>query len=287
MWAIILHGGAKEIEPPEVEAHRTGCLRALEAGRSILKSNGSAIEAVEAAIRELESNPTFNAGYGSALNAEGEVEMCSAIMEGESFNVGAVSIIQGVRHPISVARTMLFEEPILLSGTGARHFAAENNLELCAKDDLIPPEEKKAKASGTHDTVGCIALDVDGRLAVGTSTGGLDGSPAGRVGDSPQPGCGYYADNGVGAVAFSGDGEHIARKMLAARVMHTLSQASPDAALENALAQVATIGGEAGGILLTPTAEFGWRHNSRDFAVAMQRQDGQPQVYTNKQEEAS
>ena len=111
MWAIILHGGAKEIEPQEVSAHKEGCHRALMAGRSILEGGGSAVDAVEAAIRELESDPTFNAGYGSALNADGQVEMCSAIMEGSEFNVGGVSIIRGVRHPISVARSMLHDEP--------------------------------------------------------------------------------------------------------------------------------------------------------------------------------
>ena len=286
MWAIILHGGAKEIEPEEAEAHRRGCLTALIAGRSVLQANGSAVAAVEAAVRELEDDPTFNAGYGSALNADGEVEMCSAMMEGENFNVGAVSIIQGVRHPISVALAMLNEEPILLAGPGARRFAAEKRLELCGKDELIPPEEKKSRKTGSHDTVGCIALDMSGRLAVGTSTGGLDGSPAGRVGDSPQPGCGYYVDNRIGAVALSGDGEHIARKMLAARIMHRLADQGPDAALEDALQQVAAIGGEAGGIVLTSDGTFGWRHNSRNFAVALQAAaDEQPRFFTGKQEE--
>jgi beta-aspartyl-peptidase (threonine type) len=284
MWAIILHGGAKEIEPEEVSIHREGCLKALAAGRSVLQANGSAVDAVEAAIRELESNPTFNAGYGSALNSDGEVEMCSALMEGSEFNVGGVSVIQGVRHPISVARAMLHETEILLSGPGARRFAAERGLELCDPDDLIAAEEQKAKKTGSHDTVGCIALDMSGRLAVGTSTGGLDSSPVGRVGDSPQPGCGHYVDDKVGAVAFSGDGEHIARKMLAARVMHRLSTADPEAALETALAHVADIGGEAGGIVLTPAGEFGWRHNSRDFAVALQRSDMEvPKAFTRKE----
>jgi beta-aspartyl-peptidase (threonine type) len=284
-WAIILHGGAKEIKPEEANAHRQGCLTALAAGRSVLQANGSAVDAVEAAIRELESDPTFNAGYGSALNSDGEVEMCSALMEGSEFNVGGVSVIRGVRHPISVARAMLHETEILLSGPGARRFAAERGLELCDPDDLIAAEEQKAKKTGSHDTVGCIALDMSGRLAVGTSTGGLDGSPVGRVGDSPQPGCGYYVDDKIGAVAFSGDGEHIARKMLAARVMHRLSLNDAQSALETALAHVADIGGEAGGIVLTPSGEFGWRHNSRDFAVALQssEMDG-PQAFTRKED---
>jgi beta-aspartyl-peptidase (threonine type) len=104
------------------------------------------------------------------------------------------------------------------------------------------------------------------------------------VGDSPQPGCGYYADNKIGAVAFSGDGEHIARKMLAARVLNTLGKDGLDAALKNSLNQVAAIGGEAGAIALTPDGRFGWQHNSRDFAVALQSShQHEPQAFTRKQ----
>jgi len=287
MWAIILHGGAKEIEPDEVADHQSGCLAALSAGGALLEEGGSAVNAVETAIRALEDDATFNCGYGSALNAAGEIEMCSAIMEGRTFNVGGVSIIQGVRHPISVARAMLEDNEILISGPGARAFAAEKGLELCTADALKTPQQRrKSRRTGTHDTVGCIALDQNGLLVVGTSTGGLDGSPVGRVGDSPQPGCGYYADNAVGAVAFSGDGEHIARKMLAARVMHALDRVEPDEALELAIAQLDEIGGEAGGIALTPDGRFGWMHNSREFAVAYASSElPEPHVHMKKREE--
>jgi L-asparaginase / beta-aspartyl-peptidase len=284
MWAIILHGGATQIEPAEADAYRYGCLRALEAARGLLTNGGSAIDAVEAAVRALEANPTFNAGYGSALNSEGEVQMCSAIMEGNAFNVGAVAAIGGVRHPVSVARAMLFEEPVLMTGAGARRFAEQKGVALCQPGDLIAYQ--KTGKNGTHDTVGCAALDEDGHLAVGTSTGGLDGSPPGRIGDSPQPGCGYYVDDAIGAVAFSGDGEQIARKILAARVIHALESGEPDDALEDALVQVQSIRGEAGGIILTPDGRFAWRHNSRDFAVAMQSSDqADPSVFIRKQEE--
>lgn len=284
MWAIILHGGAKEIEPEEAEANRAGCLRALSAGRAVLEEGGSAIDAAEAALRVLEDDPTFNCGYGSDLNAAGEVEMCAAVMEGESFNVGAVSVVQGVRHPVSVARAMLEEETVLIAGPGARDFAAEKGLELC------DPAALKATRGGqkpeAHDTVGCIALDRNGLLAAATSTGGLEGTPVGRMGDSAMPGCGYYADNGIGAVAFSGDGEHIARKMLAARVMHALATTDPDTALKLAIRHVSDIGGEAGGIVLTPDGRFGWRHNSREFAVAFASSDQpEPQVFLAKREE--
>ena len=284
MWALILHGGAKAIEPAEAVAHRSGCLQALAAGRKVLAHHGSAVDAVEAAVRALEADPTFNAGYGSALNSEDEVQMCSAIMEGNAFNVGAVAAIWGVPHPVSVAKAMLFEEPVLMTGPGARRFAEQKGVAVCAPEDLIA--HGKAGKHGAHDTVGCIALDEEGHLAVGTSTGGLDGSPPGRIGDSPQPGCGYYVDNAIGGVAFSGDGEHIARKMLAARVMHAITSGGLDDALNLALAQVQSIGGEAGAIALLPDGQFAWQHNSRDFAVAMQS-SGQPEpsVFLRKQEE--
>jgi L-asparaginase / beta-aspartyl-peptidase len=248
MWAVILHGGAKEIEQVDAESYRSGCRSALNAACSALEKGASALYAVEAAIRTLEDDPTFNCGYGSALNEAGETEMCSGIMEGQSFQVGGVSVIQGVRHPISVAKAMVEEDPILVSGPGARLFAAVKGLELCSNDALKTPKQLQGKKrTGTHDTVGCLAIDTSGLIVAGTSTGGLEGRPVGRVGDSPQPGCGFYADNTIGAVAFSGDGEHIARKMLAARVMHVLDKSLPDYALQCALRHIEEIGGEAGG----------------------------------------
>ncbi|MDQ2705833.1 MAG: isoaspartyl peptidase/L-asparaginase family protein [Pseudomonadota bacterium] len=269
MWSIILHGGAKTIKADEAEANRAGCVAALEAGRRILEAGGSSVDAVQAAVTKLENDPTFNAGYGSALNEDGEVEMCAALMEGAEFNVGAVTVIKGIRNPICAARAMLQQKPVLLAAEGARRFAAQNGVELCGPRDLIPPENSESpNRIGTHDTVGCIALDQRGRLAVGVSTGGLDGSPAGRVGDSPQPGCGYYVDDTVGAVVFSGDGEHIARMMLAARVMHDFDREDPARGVETALSHVERIGGTGGGIAMSPDGIAGWAHNTSHFAVA-------------------
>ncbi|MER8447317.1 isoaspartyl peptidase/L-asparaginase family protein [Mesorhizobium sp. M1066] len=284
MWSLIVHGGAKDINPEEEEANRRGCINALEAGRTILASGGTAVDAVEAAVRVLESDPTFNAGYGSALNRDGEIEMCASLMEGKNVNIGAVTVIAGVRHPISVAKAMLFEEPILLASDGARRFAEQKQMELCDPADLVSPEQRELSRTGKHDTVGCIALDQHGSLAVGTSTGGLAGIHPGRVGDSPLPGCGYYADNHLGAVAFSGDGEHIARKTLAARVMHALAD-GPEQALETSIKELETIGGEAGGIVLTAAGLSGWAHNSREFAVAfMTSDDKNAHVFLRKED---
>jgi len=267
-WAIVVHGGAKEIAPDQEQANRRGCLDAVTAGRAILERGGTAVQAVEAAIRVLESDPTFNAGYGSDLNADGEIEMDAAVMDGTTLNIGAVAAIRGVRHPVTVARSMLDEPPILLVGEGAHRFAIEKAAELSAPADLIPQRPRDPDGRG-HDTVGCVAVDALGTIATGTSTGGIDGTQPGRVGDSPLPGCGFYADSRVGAVAFSGDGESIARTLLAARVIQVIDGgAEPQAAIEVSLSHLARVGGEAGGIAVDRRGRIGWAHNSSHFAVA-------------------
>jgi beta-aspartyl-peptidase (threonine type) len=263
-WALVLHGGAKEIAPEQMQAHRAGCLDALAVGAALLRSGCSAVEAVEAAIRVLEDDPTFNAGRGSVRNADGDVEMDAAIMDGATLEVGGVAAIRQVRHPVSVARRMLRETPTLLVGEGARRFAEAHAAEMWDAAHL----RDMAAASG-HDTVGCVALDIHGNLAAGTSTGGVNGCPPGRVGDSPMPGCGFYADNALGAVALSGDGENIMRGMLAARVMHFLESQPPQTAVEQAIAWLGPIGGEAGGVVLDRAGRIGWAHSSPHFAVAM------------------
>src|SRR4051812_16979683 len=285
MWAIILHGGAKEISRAQAEPNRKGCAKALEAGVAVLRRGGAATDAVEAAIRVLEDDPTFNAGIGSALNRDGEVEMCAALMEGSTFNVGAVAVATGVRHPISVAKALLREETVLLGGPGALRFAQEKGLELW-QTETQSAAPRRREANLVHDTVGCCALDATGCLAVGTSTGGIEGSRPGRVGDSPQPGCGYYADDAIGAVAFSGDGEHIARKITAARVILEWDDERLSSTLKNALAEVSAAGGEAGGIALTPHGRFAWEHTSRDFAVAYaSSEEPEPSIFLGKSEE--
>jgi L-asparaginase / beta-aspartyl-peptidase len=268
MWAIILHGGAKTIEPADEFANRQGCLAALKYGADVLKSGGPSIDAVEAAVLALENDPTFNAGYGSALNSDGELETCAAIMEGGEWNVGAVATLKGIRNPVRAARAMLFEEPTLIAAEGARKFAAKMGVELCSEKAMAATGKEEESKQKRHDTVGCVALDDTGQLAAAVSTGGLEGSPEGRIGDSPQPGCGFYCDNDVGGVVFSGDGEHIARTMLAARVIYGLDGTTPDAAIEAAIRVLQKVGGKAGAIALTPDGRFGWEHNSSHFAVA-------------------
>ncbi|MFT8246175.1 isoaspartyl peptidase/L-asparaginase family protein [Roseomonas sp. BN140053] len=282
-WALVLHGGAKEIAPEKEAANRAGCLRALLSGAAVLRAGGSAVDAVEAAIRVLEDDATFNAGRGSVRNSDGEVEMDAAMMDGATLDVGGVGAIRDVRHPVAVARLMLRETPTLLVAEGAQRFAAAQGAELRGPAELLA-----AAGDAAHDTVGCIALDSRGDLAAGTSTGGLEGCHPGRLGDSPVPGLGFYADNGLGAVAFSGDGESISRCMLAAHVMHRLEGGSPQAAIESAIARLGRVGGDAGGIVLDPAGNIGWAHNSPHFAVGMVRgNDDRPRIYLSKGEEAS
>jgi beta-aspartyl-peptidase (threonine type) len=282
-WVLLVHGGAKEIEPHEEEANRQGCREAALAGAGVLERGGSAIEAVETAIRVLERLPVFNAGYGSVLNAKGEVEMCAALMDGATLDVGAVGALMGVAHPVSTARAMLRETPILLAGQGAYEFARDNHAELVDPAAMVAEHQREG-----HDTVGAVALDLNGNVAAGTSTGGLSGALKGRMGDSPLPGCGFYADNKMGGVALSGHGEGIARLAAAAQIIGCMGQLGPEPAIARALAQMERVGGDAGGIAIDGEGRAGWWHNSPHFAVGMMASgQPEPQTWLHKDERQS
>jgi beta-aspartyl-peptidase (threonine type) len=261
-WALIAHGGCKPVAPDEVEANRRGVSRAVAAGAAVLRAGGSAVDAVEAAVRQLEDDPVFNAGLGSVANADGVVEMDASIMEGAGLAIGAVCALQGIRSPIAVARALLAEEEVLLAGDGALRFARERGF----RPEAIPPREAALDAG--CDTVGCVALDLNGTVAAATSTGGLKGCRPGRVGDSPLPGAGFYADDRAGAVSATGEGERIARVLLAARVMQALEAGeTPPAAAETALAALDRIGGEAGLVCLDRHGRVGFALNATQLAV--------------------
>lgn len=286
-WALIVHGGAKEMQPGEEEDNRRGVLEAVEAGRRVLAAGGRALDAVEAAIKVMEDLPVFNAGRGSAPNEAGEIEMCAGLMDGRDRSVGAVAAIRNVRNPILVARHLLPEKEILLAGEGALLFAKEKGLALASDQELLAGKAVEE----AHDTVGAVALDSGGNLAAGTSTGGLTGARVGRVGDSPLPGSGLYADNHIGAVSLSGDGESIARLALAAQVMAKINEEGPEAAIRKAIEQLPHVGGaegDGGGIGIAKDGRIGWWHNSPHFAVAAI--DGgveEPQAWLSKKEDRS
>jgi len=260
-WVVILHGGCKPIEPEEAEPNRRGLEAALGQATAVLSRGGGALDAVEAAVRAMEDDPTFNAGRGGSRDADGRQAFDAAIMDGATLDVGAICAAYDIANPISAARELLREEENLLARDGATRFAAEKGLQRAGAR-----EGPRRRASA--DTVGCVALDIRGQLAAGTSTGGLDGARAGRVGDSPLAGCGVYADNQAGALSASGVGETIMRAIVGARVMFALEQGEhPDRAIEGALRHLDRVDGVAGVIALDPAGRIGWKHNKDQFAV--------------------
>jgi beta-aspartyl-peptidase (threonine type) len=270
-WAVIVHGGCKPVAPQEEPANRVGIAAAVSAAARLLAAGASSLDAVEAAVRALEDDSCFNAGTGAVAKADGVVELDASIMEGGDLKVGAVCALQGVRNPVSVARALLDEEETLLAGEGARKFAQAQGFRM---ETLAPRQD----AAAGCDTVGCVAIDQNGRIAVATSTGGLNGALPGRVGDAPLPGCGFYADDTLGGVSLTGEGERIMRVMLAGRVMEAL-RTGPDAqaAADLGLQALDRIGGEAGVIAVDRSGHIGWSHNAAQMAVGwMRAADSEP-----------
>jgi L-asparaginase / beta-aspartyl-peptidase len=249
MISLVVHGGAWDIPDDLVEGHKTGVNRALKAGWSILQKGGSAVEAVEKAIIVMEDDETFDAGVGSFINRAGEVELDASIMSGKKLNAGAIAAVQNVRNPISLARKIMEEsEHVLLVGMGATRFAREHGIQTCSQDDLITDRELERwrTIQGTRnfmtkdafrrkkvpvDTVGAVAMDDEGNIAAGASTGGTPNKYPGRVGDSPLIGSGTYADNTVGGVSCSGWGEALIKVVMAKSVIDLMDRNGGDSQL--------------------------------------------------------
>lgn len=302
-WAIVLHGGAGVIErksmTPALEAeYRSGIQKAIDAGAKVLDGGGSSLEAVEAAIRLLEDDPNFNAGRGSVFAADGQNEMDAAIMDGATLKAGAVADVTATRHPISLARAVMEKSPhVFLVGEGADEFSKSAGLEQeppayffterrwqslvkqLKKEGLpIPPRPQGAPAEPKepiadleppevhkYGTVGVVALDRQGNLAAGTSTGGTQAKRWGRVGDSPIIGAGTYASNLSCAVSATGTGEYFIRLTVARTVCalveykgYKLQQAA-DEVIHN---ELQALHGDGGLIALTPDGQMAWSFNT-------------------------
>jgi beta-aspartyl-peptidase (threonine type) len=248
---LVIHGGAgiaRDELPPEKEAACCAVLEeALRAGHKVLMDGGASLDAVQAAIVILEDSPLFNAGRGSALTSAGTVEMDASVMDGAKVTAGAVACVHGVRNPIRLARFVMERTPhVLLAGRAAEDFARECGLPFESADYFITPEQKEklrkaqAKKSAAQPagesltarmgTVGAVALDRSGRLAAGTSTGGLTNKRPGRVGDSPLIGAGNYAENSVCAVSCTGHGESFIRSVVAYDVAARIKYGGRDVA---------------------------------------------------------
>lgn len=274
---MMVHGGAwNKIPDDTIEAHAKGCQFAVERGYEVLKNGGEALDAVETAICILEDDTTFDAGHGSFPTRDGEVELDATLMDGLDLNIGAIACVIGIPNPIRLARLVLNSPQILLAGNGARKFAEHHNLQTCTSDDLIIPGDKwrnfkiRNEPQGPCDTVGAVALEDNGNIATGLSTGGQPNRVPGRVGDVPQAGCGFYADNLVGGVACSGWGEAIVRVGLAHRTLQLLeTNQNPQEAADGAIAFMQKrVGGFGGILVLDPTGQVGIAHNTRYFAHA-------------------
>jgi L-asparaginase / beta-aspartyl-peptidase len=234
--AISIHGGAgtllKASFSPEKESTYHNALKeALQIGYLLLKKGLPALDAVEEAIKSLEDCPFFNAGKGSVFTSEGKQEMDASIMCGNSLKAGAVTGVQKIKNPISLARKIMDNsEFVFLSGKGAEHFAKEQELTMKNKAYFFPQErfDQWLKIKGTSHTqmdhndkdkkfgtVGAVALDSHGNLAAATSTGGMTNKAYGRIGDSPLIGAGNYANNRTCAISCTGHGEYFIRGMVA------------------------------------------------------------------------
>jgi len=262
-WSIAIHGGAghfdtEQLSPSQQAAYRAALEAALQEGGAVLQNGGSAIDAVVATISLLEDDSLFNAGRGAVYTAEGHHELDASIMRGEDRNCGAVTGLQGYRHPIAVARDVMTEsEHVFFSGPGAAQFAATQGAQP-AEEGWFDTQKAHSRylqalerdtTQEKFGTVGCVALDRDGHLAAGTSTGGMTYKRHGRIGDSPVIGAGTWADDRTCAISATGWGEYFIRTAVAhdihARMLHggQSLQSAADATIHQ---EMGALGGDGG-----------------------------------------
>ncbi len=286
---IVLHAGAGTVPDNLRESARVGILDAIKVAWEILVNGGSAIDAVERAVEEMENYPQFNAGTGSVLTEKGTIEMDALIMDGKTRGIGGVIGVSTVKNPVKLSREIMDQSAhVIFTKEGAEQFAIENNIEIIDEELLITERsknrlEKFLKQEGgygsdinssdperreKYGTVGAVAIDVNGNFAAATSTGGVLGKKVGRVGDTPIPGSGNYADDMM-AFSATGVGEYIIRAVLGMEVKSQLMiDNDPKTASKRALeVMMNNIGGAAGLILVT---RDGWaaEKTTRDLIYA-------------------
>ncbi len=287
---LIVHGGAWAMPDDAIAAHEHGIGNALAAGYALLERGGTAVDAVEAAVKVMEDDETFDAGRGSFLTQDGRVQMDALLMDGSNLRTGGVACVERLRNPIQAARLVLDKSPhVYFVGTGAERFARQHGMTLCDIMEVgIPREQKRLydfqqaellgavdttfsgelrrstgeisdvrrealtpDAQSSHDTVGAVAMDAAGNIAAGTSTGGTLNKAPGRVGDSSLIGCGCYADNLSAAVSLTGWGEPIMKLVLGKWAVDKVAAGmSPAAAAQAAIDYLYQRLGGHGGIIL-------------------------------------
>lgn len=280
--ALIVHGGAGRVEPAERDDRVAGVVRARDAAWGRLAEGASALEAVVEAVRVLEDDPQFNAGVGAALNRDGFAELDAAVMDGTTRAFGAVAAVRDVQNPVLLAVEVMNSEHVLLVAEGASRFARERGIPACDPRELVTERQldrwsraRRHRLEDPSGTVGAVALDAQGRLAAATSTGGMLDQRVGRVGDSPLPGAGTYAEAGRGAVSATGHGEHFARALAAFRAVQALPLVTPQDAVRAALEEVTRLGGSGGLILVDAHGRLAWRHTTPTMSVAWRSTQGE------------
>ena len=298
-YVLVIHGGAgamaRDKMPPKVQQmYKDSLSKVLMLGDSILRNGGSSLNAVEACIRMMENCPLFNAGKGAVFNSEGKNELDASIMDGKTHKAGAVAGVMTLKNPITAARCVMEKSPhVMLNGRGAEQFASEQGLETVdpsyfftkqrwddylkmklQADSLENPDKK-------HGTVGCVALDRDGNLAAGTSTGGMTFKKYGRVGDSPIIGAGTYADNESCAVSATGHGEYFIRNVVAYDISALMKYKGlnvTDAAAYVVMDKLKSQGAEGGVICLDREGNIAMPFNTEGMFRGYIRAGGEPRV---------
>jgi len=284
-YVMVIHGGAgtilkKNMSPEKEAAYIAALTKALNAGYAEIKAGKSSLDAVEATIHVLENDPHFNAGKGAVFTHDGRNELDAAIMDGKTLMAGSVAGVTTIKNPISAARAVMEKsEHVMMVGAGADQFAKEVGLEIvdpkyfwtkerwdgleqAIKEDstkaVLDHGSKKSELFGikSHDykfgTVGCVALDKDGNLAAGTSTGGMTNKKYGRVGDAPIIGAGTYCNNETAGISCTGWGEFYIRNVVAKNISDLMEYKglSVVEASKIALDKVGKMGGDGGLIAL-------------------------------------
>ncbi|MEM7032209.1 MAG: isoaspartyl peptidase/L-asparaginase family protein [Chloroflexota bacterium] len=274
---IMAHGGAWDWEDDLDAEKKAGLEEAVAKGYALLKSGRSALEAVEATVISLEDNPVFDAGTGGYLNQDGVVQLDALIVDGSSYNFGAVGGVSRVKNPITLARKIMTETDFcFFVGDGADRMAKQLGITLVENARLVTPEMnqfyRSQQTDGPSDTVGAVVIDAQGNVAAATSTSGTPYKPVGRVGDSPLLGAGGFAENGVGATGATGKGENSMRVLLSKYTCDKLATGfnALDAAqaamqyveriIPNSMSGVIVVDaqGNLGAAHTTPKLAFGW-----------------------------
>lgn len=296
-WAIVIHGGAggmtrENTDPQTEKEYRASLMNALNIGRKILSEGGSSLDAVEQTLRSMEDNPLFNAGKGAVFTHDGKNELDAAIMDGSNLAAGSVACVTDIKNPITAARRVMTNSPhVMLTGGGASEFAKEQGL------DIVPPsyfytekrynELQEILKKEKHGTVGCCALDKNGNLAAGTSTGGMPDKRYNRVGDSPIIGAGTYANNKTCAVSATGHGEFFIRYTVAhdiSALMEYKSLSVKDASELVINDKLVKAGGSGGVICVDTSGKIAMTFNSSGMFRAFATADGKEGVFVFKDE---